>query len=664
MKLACALAVMMAFGCGPNPAGGGDDAPEADSDGDGISDLDEGRATDTDTDHDGTPDYLDSDSDGDGIPDYREAGDGDLATKPIDSDTDGVPDFRDLDSDDNGRTDDVDGVGDVDGDNLPDFADLDDDGDAISDVDELGPDPLVALDSDGDGTPDFRDTDSDNDTILDLHEGATDYDNDGLANFIDPDSDGDCVLDRVEARGMPPADSDLDGHPDFLDRDSDNDGVPDQGEDANCNGLVDNHESNPLEVDTDGDGVSDLVEQVAGTDPTDPVSNPQANGDFVFVEPYVMPQSPLSSDLDFKTKLQSIDLYVMLDRSGSMSQEIATVKANLSQVVTNLACPPLGSGAPGTCIPDLWAGAATIGYHGAGAAAFQSWVDISPSPNFSGVPITEPTGTFDSAEPLTFGAYAAVTGQGGANFTMGSVPARATCAGSPAANAGNATFGYPCFRAGALPVVLLATDEQPLSFGDTFKTPDWDAVVKPAFLAAKARLVGILGSGIAANTDVDLRRMATDTGAVDAANANAPLVFDGSGANAAAAIQTGIFRLANGLPLDLNAVNADDPADSVDAIAAFVDHLETLQTGTAQCSAGLTDIDTNADTYKDKFVQVRTGTPVCWRVVSKQNMTVMPTDAPQLFRATVTVYGDGVTQLDQRDVFFLVPPKNPDGPLQ
>ena len=44
-------------------------------------------------------------------------------------------------------------------------------------------------------------------------------------------------------------------------------------------------------------------------------------------------------------------------------------------------------------------------------------------------------------------------------------------------------------------------------------------------------------------------------------------------------------------------------------------------------------------------------------------MTVMPTDAPQLFRATVSVFGDGVTQLDQRDVFFLVPPKNPDGPI-
>ena len=111
-------------------------------------------------------------------------------------------------------------------------------------------------------------------------------------------------------------------------------------------------------------------------------------------------------------------------------------------------------------------------------------------------------------------------------------------------------------------------------------------------------------------------------------------------------------------------MSADDPSDSVNAVTEFVDHLQTLQLGTAQCSNGLTDTDTNGDTFKDKFIQVRTGTPVCWKVVSKPNTTVPATAAPQLFRATVTVYGDGVTQLDQRDVFFLVPPKNPDGPIQ
>ncbi|MDB4964201.1 MAG: hypothetical protein JWP01_4200 [Myxococcales bacterium] len=664
MKLRHVLFLAL-IGCGPAVSGGDDTGgDDQDTDGDLIADAHEGRAEGTDTDADGTPDFEDEDSDGDGIPDYREAGDSDAETAPIDSDADGIPDFRDLDSDGNERTDTVDGVEDQDGDNVGAYADRDDDGDAMDDIVELGPNPQQPVDTDTDGIADFRDTDSDNDTIDDLYEGATDYDSDGTGNYIDLDSDGDCVSDRAEARGTPPMDTDQDHHADFIDRDSDNDGVPDVGEDENCNGTVDAGESSPTNVDTDADGVTDLVETAAGTDPANPASNPQANGDFVFVEPYQAPQMPLSSDLDFSTKLQAVDLYVMLDRSGSMSAEINSIKNNLASVVRNVACAPLGTGTPPNCIPDLWAGAATIGYHGSGATAFQNWVDIQPNASFAGVPITEPTGITDSQEPLTFGAYAAITGQGGANFTMGAVPARASCAGSPAANGGYQTFGYPCFRQGALPVVMLATDEPPTGAGDTYTSPVWSSVVKPEFLTRKAKLVGILGDGLNGTTQADLETMARDTGAVDALNGNAPLVFNGSGANAAAAIQTGILRLANGLPLDINATTTDDPTDAVNAIASFVDHLETLQTGSAQCASGLTDVDTNADTFKDKFVQVRTGTPVCWRVVSKQNTTVPATEAPQLFRATVRVYGDGVTQLDERDVFFLVPPKPFDGPIQ
>jgi hypothetical protein len=94
-----------------------------------------------------------------------------------------------------------------------------------------------------------------------------------------------------------------------------------------------------------------------------------------------------------------------------------------------------------------------------------------------------------------------------------------------------------------------------------------------------------------------------------------------------------------------------------------VSRLETLQLGNAQCANGLNDVDTNADGFDDKYVQVRTGTPVCWKVVSKPNTTVPATDVPQLFRAKVKVYGDGVTQLDERDVFFLVPPAPFDDPI-
>ena len=666
------LAIMFAFvigACGPSPDDGlGMPAgPVDDADGDGISDADEGQAANTDTDGDGTPDFEDDDSDGDGIPDYREAGDTKVDTKPVDSDGDGVPDFRDLDSDDNGRADSVDGVEDRDGDGKGDYADVDDDGDSIGDVQELGPNPEQPLDTDGDGIPDFRDTDSDGDTISDLLEGPDDFDNDGVGNYLDLDSDGDCRSDKLESGGVsPPINSDADPRPDFIDRDSDDDGVLDSAEDANCNGAVDAGESSATDDDTDGDGVSDLVETVAGTDPTNPNSNPQANGDFVFVEPYMAPQSPLDDDLDFATKLQSVDMYVILDRSGSMSTEITAVKNNLSTVVLNLACAPAGSGTPPNCIPDLWAGAGTVGYNGSGVNAYLHSVDIQPSPNFTSLPITEPT-TTNTQEPLTFSAFAALTGQGGTSFGMSSVPARATCVGSPAANAGFTPFGYPCFRTGALPVVLLATDEFPLSAGDTFKVPDWDTIVKPAYQTAKARLVGIMGSTSTTalvTLTSDLQKMATDTGAIDAANGNAPLVFDGAGATAATAIQNGILALANGLPLDINALTTDDPTDTVNAVVSFVDHIETLQLGTAACANGLNDIDTNADTFDDKYLQVRTGTPVCWKLVSKTNTTVPATTQPQLYRATVTVFGDGITQLDQRNVFFLVPPQPIDDPLQ
>lgn len=660
LGLACLLASTV-FACGP-AATGDDDQGGPDADGDGISDVDEGIASLTDTDGDGTPDYLDDDSDNDGIPDYREAGDVDNKTPPVDSDLDGTPDFRDTDSDNNSRPDGLDGLEDRDADGLADFQDRDDDGDSIDDIAELGPNPLQPVDSDGDGTPDFRDLDSDDDTIADAFETTVDFDNDGIPNYLDADSDNDCISDRLEARGMPPIDSDGDTRFDFVDRDSDNDGLLDGAEDANCNGIADPAESSATAEDTDGDGVTDLVEQVAGTDPNNAASNPQANGDYVFVEPYMAPQSPVDDDLDFKTNLQAVDMYVLLDRSGSMSQEISNVKANLATVVNNLTCAPLGAGTPPNCIPDLWAGAGTLGYTGSGADAYRHAVDIQPAPDFSTLPINEPGGCCE--EPLNFSVYSAVTNSGGAAFGMNGVAARATCAGSPAANGGYTTFGYPCFRQAALPVVLLATDEPPLSTGGTNKTPDWNTIVKPAVVGAKARVVGILGSGFVVNTDKDLRQMATDTGAVDAANGNAPLVFDGAGANASAAIQQGVLTLANGLPLDLNAVTADDPGDTVDAVTSFVDHIETLQLGTAACANGLSDIDTNADTYKDKYIDVRTGTPVCWKVVSKTNTTVPATDSPQLFRATVTVFGDGITQLDQRDVFFLVPPRPIDGPIQ
>lgn len=59
--------------------------------------------------------------------------------------------------------------------------------------------------------------------------------------------------------------------------DSDGDGIPDILEDPNRNGLVDPGETDPDNPDTDGDGLSDGLERKTGTDPLNPASLFQAH---------------------------------------------------------------------------------------------------------------------------------------------------------------------------------------------------------------------------------------------------------------------------------------------------------------------------------------------------------------------------------------------------
>lgn len=664
MALAAVTVMGAAASCGPgskDPPDAGP-VPIADEDGDGISDAHEGAATLVDTDRDGKPDFRDLDSDGDSLPDLNEAGDQDLTTPPFDSDGDKQPDFRDLDSDGNERDDELEGLEDLDQDGLGNFSDRDNDGDNIVDADELGPNPSVAVDTDNDGTGDIHDLDSDNDGVSDLFETAADFDKDGLGNFRDLDSDGDCRSDHAErGAGPTPRDSDSDRRYDFLDRDSDNDGVADRLEDASCDGLHAAPESDATRPDTDGDGVSDLIEREAGTDPNNTADNPRVRGDFVFVMPYQQPQLPLADNLDFKPALANVDLYVLIDRSESMANETQSIKNSLGGVIRNLQCAPVGDGAPGDCIPNLQAGLGGIGYKT--VQPFVHYLPIQPSPNFAGTSIPNVDGS-DTREPLVFGVWTALANIGSdvANAAPYSCGLSAVTANS---SCPFGTYGQACFRPGSLPVVVLATDEAALQSGaDTLTCPGWGGVALPALGARKAKLVGVYGSSPIGMTISNLNTMASDTGAIDAANGNAPLVFNGADAGAADAIGAGIRALVRGVPLDMAAVAVDSPGDQVDAVGSFVDYLETLQLGNAQCANGLIDDDSNGDGHDDQFRGVRAGVPLCWKLATRRNQTVPELDAPQLFRARVDVVGDGITVVDSRDVFFLVPPKAIDDPIE
>ena len=249
------------------------DGPDADGDGiqDSVDDNDAMFGEDNDmgpvnTDGVDEPDYLDLDRDNNDTNDIDEAGDGGLdgdgdgeVDDPNDSDGDGIPDVVDLDDDDFGGI--VDPTSDIDGDNIVDSIDADIDNDGIpNDIEGLG-------DTDGDGTPDVRDLDSDNDGINDVIEaGGMDDDGDGLQDANDDgtdDENGDGLVDSVDpGEGGTPLevrDSDDDGAPNHIDLDSDNDTVSDLvesgsgGTDANADGVVDG-------PDADGDGIQDSVD--------------------------------------------------------------------------------------------------------------------------------------------------------------------------------------------------------------------------------------------------------------------------------------------------------------------------------------------------------------------------------------------------------------------
>ena len=235
-----------------------------------------------DTDNDGITDDVDVDDDNDGILDTDYYG----GTDPsADADSDGYPNY--VDTDFAGFVDvNNDGVNDnfdADGDGLADHLDVDADNDGIPDAIEANGGvapagystatgtitggvngvglPTAAVpgytlnDFDGDGILDVLDLDSDNDGIVDLVEaGGTDADGDGVVDgFTDANNDG--IDDAILASPLTYPNTDGTGLANFLDIDSDGDGITDTREAQATTGYI-----SPLGIDTDGDGLDNAFD--------------------------------------------------------------------------------------------------------------------------------------------------------------------------------------------------------------------------------------------------------------------------------------------------------------------------------------------------------------------------------------------------------------------
>lgn len=542
----------------------------------------------------------------------------------------------------------------------------DGDSDADTDADIDG-------DTDGDADGSTCDgTDSDGDGIADQIEGPADFDGDGLANELDDDSDGDGVPDSEEARSADPCaprDSDGDGAFDFYDTDSDNDGLSDARE-AELG-------TDPTSIDTDGDGVTDLGEvDGTGTDPLDG-DDGLPEGDFFVVLPYEGDHEERT--LTFGTEISIGDVFFLVDMTGSMRAE----RTNLINGLLDVIIPGIQAE-----IPNVQFGAGGMddypygGYGGGSDLPFYLLRPIAPHDEDLGGwsvaasatscpsnPATSDVGTItgdpngrpdileaveglpchggsDGPESYVPALYATATGEG-LTWPTGSIPAQ-SC---PAAPDEGARRGYPCFRPGALPIVLLFGDYSFHNGPDgsspySFEAPTYAATVD-ALNAIGARVIGVHSGGMPDNYN----RIATDTGAVRADGSPLMFTIGGDGSGLDSTVVDAVAELVGGTPQDVDTRTENVPGnpDEFDATLFImsITPVEGYRDGVP--GAGFDHMD------ETTFYGVIPGTMVEF-AIDFWNDVRPPAETAQIFQARIIVVGNGVADLDSRNVYIVVPP--------
>lgn len=525
-------------------------------------------------------------------------------------------------------------------------------------------DTVIADARDGESGSEIVDTrDTDGDTIANGHESTGDTDGDTQPDVQDTDSDGDGIPDAEEAGdtdvATPPVDSDADTVPDFRDLDADNDGLPDAEELALG--------TDPTRQDTDGDGALDVVEVAAGTDPVLATDSPRTRGDFVFLMPYEAPPEPPRDTLVFSTTIQMADVFFLIDRSASMEDEIVNLTNSLATTIVP---------AVDAVIPDVAFGVADLdicpsirscssGGTAVGLRCTQL-IDEDPTLTQRGLETIRDTPVCNGThEPYLAAAWLVATDDEngpGDDWNADRVTAT-TC---PLDGPGN---GWPCFRPGAVPILVEFGDEEFLGEGlEVCTRPTYDELIA-ALNTAHIRFVGISSMGSVGDRDAmwtGYRDVARDTGSVD--TAGNPLAFEiaNNGTGIGDQVVDAIEILAGQVVMDISARAVDVVESATDTVdtTRFVERIEPNTAGGVEdpahpgmvCVGGLPVSDADGDSYNDVFTDVLPGTIVCFDIVPRQNDSVPPATEPQLFRGQVEVLGESVTVLDTRDVYFLVPP--------
>lgn len=238
-------------------------------------------------------------------------------------------------------------------------------------------------------------------------------------------------------------------------------------------------------VDADGDGVPDDADECAGPGWRIPCDG-DASNDGIYQTTYFDSGGAVTvgADVSVDGTISAADAYILMDATGSMVGEQAQLVTDLTTgtFVDPVAC-PTGSGTGlagglGCVVDDIRMGLGQFNEvplapygHPFGYSPFHHHLDITDNLQHLLDAVSALTVRFnkDAPEAATQALYSVVTGEGLGPW----VPNRAGC---PAGH-----WGYPCFRPGALPIIILFTDDQmyngPRAASPTYGNPPFDGTV-------------------------------------------------------------------------------------------------------------------------------------------------------------------------------------------
>lgn len=663
----------------------------------GFGDPPEGgwAANPVDVDTDGTPDYADTDDDNDGISDRVEVGAD--PSMPPDTDMDGRPDWRDIDSDGDTIADRIETSTDVDNDMIPNFRDLDSDGDGTEDRMEAQGPMAMGMRTDPNEIP-FECPTEVNPADLSMVQV------DGRANYVDADSDNDGLGDREER---------MIGS-DVCRPDTDGDGQLDVVENAYCQRnrrmgcATDGTPSLRMQdyyLILPFDGPLQQRELEFGTNIR------VADVFFIFDTTGSMSsvqQAVANTIAQPGTGLVDSIRRIIPDTwfgSGHYDDFPSGGFGGGSDRAIHPLCTSAGMG-PGTTgfgPPECLAGTTgTRPFHGITVTNPAAMVGTATGAQIVQTVAlgTASGGGADGPESTVEALYQLVTNEGLFDraspmaCSTASTIGRGPCWVKPT-TCPEGTWGFACFRSGALAITIQfgdapwhngARDESPAS--TAFYSPYTGISPAPhnidqmvaAFQRRSARQIHINAqSGQRCEGRVwtnhttygpcfDARVAAEGTGSVDVDGI--PLVYDfptnaGSGAAPAELINVvtnAVNTLATRVPLDITTSLRNDPENPM-----MFDGTRFIKQRTPSCQieprnnncwtppTGVSQRAAVARTDVSTFYRVVPGTRVRFTITFQNDVYEGDCRQSTLFHSYIDVVGDGVTRLDTREVFVVVP---------